>query len=205
MAHAHRRGAILVPTLSRLVVGVLFVLMGTQACFQDVTLTPSQESTLQEHGILPPSADVASDDAETSDPVVRGVHVIAVHLASMGLADSMTLPWVIAIVEFTAGALLLVGLFVRLWAVVLTVLSLWWMVAMGFIEAGLDSISPLEWASHPLGLMTVIAFAGSAILSMGLIAVGGGPLSLDRGLFGSPSDPPQPPLVAGNASDDDSH
>jgi uncharacterized membrane protein YphA (DoxX/SURF4 family) len=115
----------------------------------------------------------------------------------------MTLPWVIAITEFTAGVLLLVGLFVRLWAAILMVLSVWWMVVMGFVQWDLKSISPLEWVNHPLGLMTVIAFAGSAVMAMSLVASGGGPLSLDRGLFGGPGGTSQRPLAAVDRASDD--
>jgi uncharacterized membrane protein YphA (DoxX/SURF4 family) len=137
-----------------------------------------------------PSAAPAAEPAPAARPAApaatapltqRGLYTLAL------LADRARLPfptetaWAVAGVQLVGGACILLGLFSRVWGLLLGVI-----IAGLFVTTSLPVIKssgPFALAVHAQNL--VLAQLGLFVLALGTFLVGPGALSLDRAIFRS--------------------
>ena len=142
------------------------------------------------------AADPAADDvAIPAEPLpdgeytARALHRITLLCYGAGWThDSVSLPvilaWMAALTELVGGAMLLLGLLSRIWALGLAGAMgvAFYLVSMG--KYGVHTQSPFEFAQNIGHYNTVCAQLGLGVLAFGIVLTGAGPLSLDRVLFG---------------------
>ncbi len=186
----------LVPLVARLVLCAVFVPIGWTKIMTSSTFTGEQATAVRQlRGEAPTGptttgseaadagtgSEAANDPDSPSDSIdARRVYGLAVELDNAGVKFPVLAAWVAAIVELVGGALLLVGLFSRIWGLGLA-------IAMG-VAFALTSW-PTICEAGPFALEISQFNETAAQLALGGLAVGvllGGPgaISIDHGIFG---------------------
>ena len=102
-----------------------------------------------------------------------------------------------AYTELVGGAMLLIGLLTRFWALGLSIVMVvaFYMTSVQPLAAVHGFRDYFNLAENPMGFSTMFIQLAFFVLAFGLMLTGAGPLSLDRLLFGGPrvSVPPAPP------------
>ena len=201
MSFSRTAGSTFIPLLSRIVLGAAFFLTGWDNCFSSSTYTPEQikqieswqaegESSttiepvsLQENGVEQEAS------AETDPNKRRSVYRIALLFQTWITEGVVPLAWGIAVFQLVAGALVLLGLFTRLWAILMAGLTV--AIFILFVQSyGIFDMNPLQWRSNPLVYFPTFYLFMSFVLALGLFLTGPGILALDNMVFGRRHDPP---------------
>lgn len=115
----------------------------------------------------------------------RAVYRIALDLDHWGIQKgAVPLAWGIAVFEIVAGALVLVGLFTRLWGFLLAGLLGAWFVLTSVQRNGMFDTNPFQWRGDPASYFEMYFQASGFVLAIGLFLVGSGVLALDNIVFG---------------------
>lgn len=137
-----------------------------------------------------PAPDAAPAPALPADPAAsplapltqRGLYTLAL------LADRARLPfpaeiaWAVAGVQLVGGACVLLGLFSRVWGLLMSVI-----LAGLFVTTSLPIIKAAgPFSLHPEQQNLVLAQMGLFVLALGTFLVGPGAMSLDRAIFRRP-------------------
>lgn len=196
-----------VPLLARVVLCAAFVPAGYAKLFDRVDATPAEVARLEAIGWrwTPPPRDAGAGEAGStaeaaggardlgsepgsdhgspgaSTPRLRGCEKLALFLDAKGLPAPRMTGWLVAIIEFVGGALVLLGLFSRLWA-----------LGLAGVMVGAVSMTTLEaLKAHPfihgMDMESSLKFMVQAalfVLSFGVFLTGPGGFSLDAILFG---------------------
>ncbi len=131
-----------------------------------------------------PPADTQSDATEVVAPAeALALYKVAITLDKAGWQYAYYLAWATALIELIGGALLLVGLFSRVWGLGLAIT-----MALAFHIMSMDAFleQPFEIARKlDAGAMyhQVYFQLGMFVLAFGIFITGPGPLSLDRAIF----------------------
>ena len=174
----------LVPLVARLVLCAVFVPIGWTKIMTSSTFTGDQATAIRQltaSRVTFESSDATNDPDAPSDPIdARRVYGLAVELDNAGVKFPVLAAWIAAVVELVGGALLLVGLFSRIWGLGLA-------IAMG-VAFALTSW-PTLCEVGPFALEISQFNETAAQLALGGLAVGvllGGPgaISIDHGIFG---------------------
>lgn len=134
-----------------------------------------------------PPDDVVIDDPQTGDQTVvaKRLHSVTLAVEGAGWSQPTLLGWATALTELIGGALLLVGLFSRVWGLGLAIV-----MGVAFYMTSLPVLGDM-------GLFGMVVNAGGdfsaynrmfaqlglLVLAFGVALTGPGPLSLDRLLF----------------------
>jgi uncharacterized membrane protein YphA (DoxX/SURF4 family) len=165
---------------------------------QDEPTDPAQDEPVETPPVMPdlvePDPPVVDDEAEVPPPVpvttstdgtyqALGLYKVAVTLHDAGWQYAYYLAWATAMLELIGGALLLIGLFSRVWGLGLAItmaLAFHIMSMDAFIEAPFEIARKLDG-----GAMFHMVYAQLAlfVLAFGIFITGPGPLSLDRAIF----------------------
>ena len=171
-------GTSLVPILSRLVLGVTFLLNGWFFCFQTIEYSPEDTARLQ--GIRSVDAQAAGTaDSEGSSELA--VNRLMLHMEGWNLGHwALPASWFIAIFQLIAGAALIFGIFIRLLAmgICLIIAAAIWNISIK--QNGMLDMNPLSWRLHPGVWYTLTSQLGLFVLAFGLVFTGGGPFCIDR-------------------------
>ena len=139
----------------------------------------------------PPEDAPDTDDTATSPEEVpsdatyeaRALYKVGITLHDAGWQYAYYLAWATAILELLGGALLLVGLFSRVWGLGLAItmaLAFHIMSLDAFIEAPFEIAQKLDGGAV---YHRVYAQLALFVLAFGIFVTGPGPLSLDRAIF----------------------
>jgi uncharacterized membrane protein YphA (DoxX/SURF4 family) len=142
------------------------------------------EDAIEAPNTSEPGADSSSTPIVTGPVSARALHHVTLLLDRAGLPEYQPhLAWTAALTEFIGGALLLIGLFSRIWGLGLA-------LAMGvaFYLVSLPAIvqtpNPFTFGENIMAFSTLFNQLGLFVLAFGVFVTGPGPLSLDRALFG---------------------
>lgn len=209
MSSSHFAAVHIVPLISRVVLCAAFLPMGYSKLFDRAPIEPAQLARLEAMGwgwkppvvevVVPetPPSDTAPNAAsadtpvaapsdssaatEASPPTVRRCEMLAFTIAEAGLPAPRVTAWLVAIIEFVGGALILIGLFSRL-------------SALGLAAVMVGAIYTTSLAAHqahpfiygmPLpDYQRLFLQVGLLALAIGVLFSGPGGMSLDRVLFG---------------------
>lgn len=144
-----------------------------------VTQTPPPTVTETEKPEKPTVVSTPVDDGSTYKAPAR--YKVAILLDRAGWQYAPQLALVAALTELIGGALLLIGLFSRVWGLGLAIA-----MAMAFHVTSMDPYlaAPFEAAQTNIPLFNqVYAQAALFVLAFGIFITGPGPLSLDRAIF----------------------
>ena len=124
----------------------------------------------------------ADEEVDTTVYTARAVHKITANIP-INWPKPIALAWIAALTELVGGALILIGLFSRVWGLGLA-------IAMGvaFYLTTIPALGEVSlWSMLPeenyLAFNTMFAQLGLFVLAFGVFLTGAGPLSLDRALF----------------------
>ena len=212
MSFSQRAGCAFLPLLSRLVLGSAFLFAGWFHCFGSVSYSGSERSQIesfqssnqpaptrwlvawQDSSEAPAaggsqsaaSGDGVASSSSSADASDRrpAVYRIALDLQRWGVTQGVVpLAWGLAVFEIVAGALVLLGLFTRLWGGLLAVL-IGASFAMSNVQAqGMFEINPFAWRQDPAAFYDLYFHASGFVLALGLLLVGSGVLALDSVVF----------------------
>lgn len=126
----------------------------------------------------------------TTEPLAPGMYKAQAlhHITLMLKANNVPQPvWMARLAAFTelvGGAMLLLGLFSRIWGLGLAVAMgvAFYLVSMK--ANGIFTMDPRTFALDGMKFSTAYLQAGLFVLAFGIFLTGAGPLSLDRMLFG---------------------
>jgi uncharacterized membrane protein YphA (DoxX/SURF4 family) len=144
------------------------VKQGVQDAVKDIPTPPKDEV------ITPPGS---------GDAVVKAkrMHIVTLLLDQKGWPQPTVFAWVATLTELVGGSLLLLGLFSRLWGLLLAgALCVW------FYLTSFDALQMKGWSLFNLTVPEynrLFCQAGLFVLALGIFLTGPGPLSLDRLLF----------------------
>lgn len=139
----------------------------------------------------PPAPTVPAERAQAERPAApermsplapltqRGLYTLALMADRAKLPVPTAIAWAVAGVQLVGGACVLLGLFSRVWGLLMSVI-----LAALFVMTSLPAVK----AHGPFGLAAeqqnmVLAQLGLFVLSLGTFLVGPGALSLDRAIF----------------------
>ncbi|MEE3001617.1 MAG: DoxX family membrane protein [Planctomycetota bacterium] len=171
-------GTSLVPILSRLVLGVTFLLNGWFFCFQTIEYSPGDTARLQEMRSVDGQAAEAADSEGSSE---LAVNRLMLHMEGWNLGHwAQPASWLIAIFQLIAGAALIFGIFIRLLAlgICLIIAAAIWSISIK--QNGMLDMNPLSWRLHPGAWYTLTSQLGLFVLAFGLVFTGGGPFCIER-------------------------
>jgi len=165
------------------------------AFFQETSAPPADppKPTTDETASPTPSPpkDVISPAADGSHYEATGYYILSLQMIDAGWGEtSIWLAKVVAWVELVGGALILVGLITRLWAVCLAVIIGGTFYVVSIHNTGLFMSNPFHWADSVDAYNAMFAQAALFVLALGVFFTGPGPLSLDAVLFAK--DRPKP-------------
>ena len=219
MSFSQRAGSSFLPLLSRIVLGTAFLFAGWYHCFTTVSFTDAELTrieALQASASVKPTviraawqegtdADQSDDPetppAETSDASSANhrpaVYHIAMDLSDWGVTSGVVpLAWGIVVFEIIAGALVLLGLFTRLWGFLLACL-LGSAFAFTSVKANdMFSMNPFMWRGQPDHFYEMYFQLAGFVLAFGLALTGSGVLALDSMVFGARDKAAAPPPSA---------
>ena len=210
MSFSQRAGLSFLPLLSRIVLGTAFLFSGWYHCFNTVSFSDAelsrieafQASTSTAATVIPvvwqagTDADL-SDDPETPPAAAPSaapsagpndrpaVYRLAMDLSDWGVTSGVVpLAWGIVVFEMIAGALVLLGLFTRLWGFLLACL-LGAAFAFTSVKANdMFEMNPFAWRGQPAHFYEMYFQAAGFVLAIGLALTGSGVLALDNLVFG---------------------
>ncbi len=225
MSISQSAGTRFIPLLSRIVLGAAFFFSGWYHCFSMGEFTSSERDQIkamqaggpkgssvqlvrwQWDGVID-AANSQSEASKESDieppktPVVseegdRAVYKIALDLHYWGIQKGLVpLAWAIAVFEIVAGALILLGLFTRIWGVLLAILIGGTFALTSVQQNEMFQMNPFHWRSEAT-LYCEMFFQGAAfVLAFELFLVGPGILSLDGLVFGRNKNQPAKPAAS---------
>lgn len=151
------------------------------------TTAPTMPATRRTPIAVPPATMPATTipalpDAYTATSMYR----IALIADKAGWPQPKTQAWLAAFTELAGGALLLIGLFSRLWGLGLSIV-----MASAFYLTSYSMLQMHHWNLAALGVPefnSLFCQLGLFVLAFGILLTGPGPLSIDRILFGGPRD-----------------
>ncbi|MCH2134016.1 MAG: DoxX family protein [Phycisphaerales bacterium] len=211
MSFSRTAGVTIVPLLSRIVLGAAFLLAGWYHCFSNTTFTDDQVQQIEAmqtnarpvptiHLAALQGNDNASEPAEAeaeppADPnSKRAVYHFALDLHSWGITKgAIPLAWGIAVFEIVAGALVLLGLFTRLWGFLMAGLIGTAFVLTSVQRDAMFDVNPFTWRGDPSSYYELFFQLAAFVLAIGLFVTGPGVLALDSMVFGRRDAPPATP------------
>ena len=143
--------------------------------------------------VAPDTGEEATEPAEPGPSEVRpldpgeyraaGMHTITLMVDAVDWPYPVWMARIAAFTELVGGALLLVGLFSRIWGLGLAIAMgvAFYLVSMGINEV--HTMDPFTFAENIGAFNTLYSQAGLFVLAFGIFLTGPGPLSLDRLLF----------------------
>lgn len=170
-------GTALVPMLSRLVLGITFLLSGWFFCFQEIDFSSADMDRIQHGG---QTTDAGGVEAGTALAVNR----LILHFQTWDIDRwAQPLGWCVAIFQLLGGAMLLLGVFTRVVALGLAVLIAGAFYQVTLEQNGMFDMNPFDWRSHSGMWYAIVSQAGLFVLALGLFLTGGGPLCIDSLLW----------------------
>ena len=170
-------GTALVPMLSRLVLGITFLLSGWFFCFQEIDFSASDLSRIQ--------GAVQSDDGGSAE----GGRALAVNRLIMHFQTwdtdrwAQPLGWAVAIFQLLGGVMLLLGLCTRIVALGVAVLIAGAFYQLTVKQNGMFEMNPFDWRLDSGMWYAITSQAALFVLALGLFLTGGGPLCIDSLLW----------------------
>jgi uncharacterized membrane protein YphA (DoxX/SURF4 family) len=137
----------------------------------------------------PPAAAPTTPSTTASGKLqARQVYLLALTLHENKFPKPLWMAWLAAFTELFGGAMLLIGLFSRIWGLGLSIAMgvAFYLVTMK--QNGIFTMDPRTFAENQLAFNTAFCQAGLFLLAFGIFLTGAGPLSLDRILFGGSDD-----------------
>lgn len=135
--------------------------------------------------------DKPADTSATSEDGTRAVYKIALDLHYWGIQKgAVPLAWGIAVFEVVAGALVLLGLFTRIWGFLLAVLIGGAFTLTSVQQNEMFQMNPFHWRADSMLYYEMFFQAAAFVLALGLFMVGPGILSLDSLVFGRNKEQP---------------
>ena len=156
----------------------------TSTCSQSSTFASERASSMAE------ASKKVDDDKPVETPAAseegtRAVYKIALDLHYWGIQKGLVpLAWGIAVFEVVAGALILLGLFTRIWGLLLAVLIGGAFALTSVQQNEMFQMNPFHWRSDSAMYYEMFFQAAAFVLAFGLFLVGPGILSLDGLVFG---------------------
>ena len=176
-------GTAMVPTFSRFVLGITFILSGWFFCFQTIEFTSADLAGIQNQPQAASGAEAAPADESTGRALA--VNRLILHFHSWDLQNwAQPLGWAVAIFQLLGGAMLLLGLFTRIIALGLSVIIGGAFYKVTLCQNGMFEMNPFTWRLDSALWYAIISQAALFVLAFGLIFTGGGPLCLERVLWG---------------------
>ena len=192
-----------VPLLARLVLCAAFVPMGWTKIFGSTPLSPAESARLDAIGWAwkpapadaaapaapaAPAAAAAGQAGERSAAAARPLLKVALAADAAGLPAPRLSAWLVAIAELVGGALLLPGVFTRLWALGLVAVmgGAIWMTSLSALRAN-------PWL-HDMPVdsyLKLTAQVSLGVLALGVMLTGAGGASVDRLIMGPPKGGPE--------------
>ena len=170
-------GTTMVPILSRLVLGVTFLLNGWFFCFQTIDFSAGDTTRLHEMRCV----DGQAAGAESEGSRALAVNRLMLHMEGLNLGHwAQPLAWLIAIFQLIAGAALVLGIFIRLLSLGLCLLIAAAFWGLTIQQNGMLEMNPLSWRLHPGVWYTMTSQLGLFILAFGLVFTGGGAFCIER-------------------------
>lgn len=151
--------------------------------------TETEDRTIELPDIPEPPDDVLRADPITGEQIVEAkrLHTVTVAVANAGWAQPVTMAWIAALTELLGGALLLIGLFSRVWGLGLAITMgvAFYMTSLpGLMESGVFAVAADMTGGYAAYNRMYVQLA-LGVLALGVFLTGPGPLSLDRLLFRS--------------------
>lgn len=135
--------------------------------------------------------DKSEKTSAASEDGTRAVYKIALDLHYWGIQKgTVPLAWGIAVFEVVAGALVLLGLFTRIWGLLLAVLIGGAFALTSVQQNEMFQMNPFHWRADSAMYYEMFFQAAAFVLAFGLFLVGPGILSLDCLVFGRKKDQP---------------
>ena len=193
-------GTSLIPLLSRIVLGVTFIISGWFFCFQTIELSSDDMTRLEQIRAS------HADGAEAAPAAVDGAKALAVnrlvlHFQGWDLgAWAQPLGWAAAIFQLLGGLSLLLGVCTRIAAFGFCILigGAFWQITIQ--QNGMFEMNPFTWRDHSAAWYTMLSQLPMFILAFGLVLTGGGPLCVDKLIFGRAA--PQPAKAKSKKGDE---
>jgi len=174
-------GTALIPTLSRIVLGITFILSGWFFCFEKIDFSAEDMATLQSTSLA--STDAPASEAASSDQSLA-VNRLILHFHAWDLENwAQPLGWATAIFQLFAGGMMLLGLLTRIAALGLAVLIAGAFYQVTLSQNGMFEMNPFNWRLDSGMWYAIISQGALFVLAIGLFLTGGGPMSMDRVLW----------------------
>jgi uncharacterized membrane protein YphA (DoxX/SURF4 family) len=174
-------GTALVPTLSRIVLGITFILSGWFFCFEKIDFSAEDMATFQ--GTSLASTDAPASGDSSSDKALA-VNRLILHFHAWDMDNwAQPLGWATAIFQLFAGGMMLVGLLTRIAALGLAVLIAGAFYQVTLSQNGMFEMNPFHWRLDSGMWYAIISQAALFVLAIGLLLTGGGPMCVDRVLW----------------------
>jgi len=214
MSISQSAGTRFIPLLSRIVLGAAFFFSGWYHCFSMGDFTPAEQSQIkamqaggsatsstqlvrwQWDGVVD-AAKSQSEAARSSDQTPsseepaastdgdRAVYKLALDLQYWGIQKGLVpLAWGIAVFEVVAGALVFLGLFTRIWGLLLAILIGGSFALTSVQQNEMFQMNPFHWRSDSALYYEMFFQAATFVLALSMFLVGPGILSLDGLVFG---------------------
>ncbi len=144
-----------------------------------------------------PPGDVLRTDPATGEVIIEAkrLHTVTLAVENAGWAQPVTMAWLATLTELIGGALLLLGLFSRVWGLGLAVamgVAFYLTSLPALLDMGLFAIAADMTGGYAAYNRMFVQLA-LGTLALGVFLTGPGPLSLDRLLF-RPNHPKDPEL-----------
>lgn len=160
------------------------------AAAEAVTNQPeATESAQRDNGVA--DADTrAATAVPTTAPgttyTAPAMHKITLLVDQVGWPQPVWMARLAAFTELVGGAMMLAGLFSRIWGLglAITMGTAFYLVSMGINNV--HQMHPFEFARNVAAFNVVVSQLGLFVLAFGIFLTGPGPLSLDRMLFSRP-------------------
>ena len=153
--------------LSRLVLGITFLLSGWFFCFQEIDFSAQDMASIQ-----------AVDDGSATAGRALAVNRLIMHFQAWDTERwAQPLGWCVAIFQLIGGVLLLLGLFTRVVALGLATLIAGAFYQVTLQQNGMFDMSPFDWRLDSGMWYAITSQAGLFVLALGLFPTGGGPLA----------------------------
>jgi putative oxidoreductase len=183
-----------VPLLARLLLCVAFLPSGWHHAMNWTEFQGTEAQRLRELGVASAVTHVANEttvqlkgEPQPTSPTeftavlqARSLHELTLEFDAKGMPRPFIAAWTISVIELLGGAMLLIGLFSRIWAAGIA----FWAIALfglsGLIQNGLWNdlwTTTAAARASTLGLLTI------ATLALGIVFKGAGSFSLDAMIF----------------------
>ena len=164
----------------------------------DAPSKPVETPATQSAPAAPPTISVAAPTHDGTHYQTTGYYLLSLQMIDAGWGEtSIWLAKVVAWVELVGGALILLGLITRLWALCLAVIIGGTFYVVSIHDNGLFLSNPFQWADAMDAYNAMFAQAALFVLAIGVFFTGAGPVSLDSVLFAKdrPKPEAQPPAA----------